>query len=88
MYPIDRRPLVKQSSIGRPVFSDRITGQKAVRSQSVLDRYKDYAAVGGADEVGATSISSVANGIASSVYPQQYRQILARRIRRSKYIKD
>jgi len=37
LYPIDSRPLVKQPSIRRPVFSNIITCQKAVRSQSILN---------------------------------------------------
>lgn len=88
LHPIESRPLVKQRSIGRTVFGNSIACQKAVRSQSVLNRYKYYTTIRRADKVGATGISSIADGVPTAVNPQQYWQILTRCIRWSKHVKD
>jgi hypothetical protein len=88
LHPIESRPLVKQRSIGRPIFGDGIACQKSVRSQSILNRYKDYTSIRRADKVGATSISSIADSVPTAVDPQQYWQVLTFRIRWSKYVKD
>jgi hypothetical protein len=88
LHPIESRPLVKQPSIGRPIFGDSITCQESVRSQSILNRYKDDTAIRRADKVGATGISSIADSVPTAVDPQQYWQVLTRCVRWSEHVKD
>ena len=88
LRPIDRRSLIKQSSIGRSIFSNIIACQEAVCSQSVLNRHEYDAAVGRADKVRAASISSVTNSVSTTVNPQQYWQALVDSVGRGKHIED